>query len=147
MRLKLPCPRHLGGRSGFTLIELMVTVAIIAILAAVAVPAYTDYVTRGKIPQATNNLAAMRVKMEQYFQDNREYPASCSAATVPKPDDDDFTYSCSGGGDAFTVTATGKGGMSGFTYTINQNNVKTTEAPSAWGDSSSCWVVKKGGGC
>ena len=54
---------------GFTLIELMITVAIIAILAAVALPAYSTYVTRARITDAVKGLSEMRLKMEQYFQD------------------------------------------------------------------------------
>ncbi|HTS84956.1 MAG TPA: prepilin-type N-terminal cleavage/methylation domain-containing protein, partial [Usitatibacter sp.] len=56
---------------GFTLIEVMIVVAIIAILAAIAVPSYQDYVTRGRIIEATGGLGDARNKMEQYFQDNR----------------------------------------------------------------------------
>ena len=67
---------------GFTLIELMIAVAIIAILAAIAIPAYTDYIRRGRITEAFATLSGMRVKMEQYFQDNRTYAAPASPATI-----------------------------------------------------------------
>ena len=50
---------------GFTLIELMITVAIIAILAAVAIPSYGEYVRRGRVTEAVRALSGMRVKMEQ----------------------------------------------------------------------------------
>ena len=136
---------------GFTLIELMVTVAIVAILASIALPSYTDYVTRGRIPQATNNLATMRVKLEQYFQDNRTYAGACVAGTVaPLPTSDDFNYSCPTlTANTFAVVATGTGSMSGFTYTIDEANTKTTTTvPSGWGSAPvACWVVKKGGAC
>jgi len=68
-------------QTGVTLIELMVTVAIIAIIASVAIPAYGDYVKRGRLPQATNALSSMRAKLEQYFQDNRTYIGACVAGT------------------------------------------------------------------
>lgn len=136
---------------GFTLLELMVVVAIVGILAAVALPAYTDYVKRGRIPQATNNLASMRVKLEQYFQDNRTYVGACAAGTVaPLPAADNFTYTCPTlSATAFTVQAQGSGTMAGFTYTINESNAKvTTDVPSGWGTAPiSCWVTKKGGVC
>jgi len=143
-------------QAGVTLIELMVTLVIIAILSSVALPAYNDYVKRGKIPVATNNLASMRVKMEQYYQDNRKYPATCDAAGgMPLPPNDDFTYSCtldSSNTNVFTVTAQGTGAMNGFTYTIDQsNNKKTTAVPTGWGTVPSggylCWVRKRGGVC
>ena len=60
---------------GFTLIELMITVAIAAILAAVAIPMYRDYVVRSRIIDATSRLSDFRVRMEQYFMDNRTYDA------------------------------------------------------------------------
>ncbi|WP_292935266.1 type IV pilin protein [Noviherbaspirillum sp.] len=143
--------RRLTFNAGFTLIELMVTVSIIAILAAIAVPSYHNYVISGKIPQATSNLASMRVKLEQFYQDKAKYTGACVAGTVaPLPTSDNFTYACTTLTDTtFTVTATGTGPMSGFTYTIDQANNKTTTAvPSGWGTAPvSCWVVKKGGGC
>lgn len=139
--------------SGFTLIELMVTVAIAAILAAVALPSYTDYVKRGRISQATNQLASMRVKLEQFFQDNRTFEGACKSGTVAAlPDDDDFAYSCPTlSNTEFTVQAKGlaSGPMAGFTYTIDHDNKKTTTAiPSGWGTAPvNCWVTKKGGAC
>lgn len=136
---------------GFTLLELMVTVAIIGILAAVALPAYTDYVKRGRIPQATNNLSAMRVKLEQYFQDNRTYVGACADGTVaPLPQADNFTYTCPTlTATTYVVQATGSGTMAGFTYTINELNAKaTTAVPTGWGTvPKTCWVTKKDGSC
>lgn len=140
-------------QSGFTLLEMMVTVAIIGILAAVAIPSYRDYTIRGKIPQATNTLATLRVQLEQYYQDNRTYVGACAANTVaPLPASDDFTYSCPTLTDTtFTVQAAGVSSkaMNGFTYTIDQSNSRrTTSLPSGWGTAPvECWVTKKGGAC
>lgn len=138
-------------QSGVTLIELMVAVAIVAILAAVALPAYGDYVKRGRIPQATNNLAALRVKLEQHFQDNRTYVGACAADSIaPLPPADDFTYTCPTlTASTFLLKAEGSGPMAGFSYTIDEsNNKKTTALPSGWGTAAlDCWVRAKGGKC
>lgn len=143
--------------AGFTLIELMITVAIIGILAAVAVPAYTDYITRGKIPEATSALASMRIRLEQFYQDNRNYGSDDANCLVPSPAADNFTYTCNWGAggtsQSYTVTATGVAGrgMGGFAYTIDQaGNRQTTQLPAAWGTAPpaiACWVVRRGGGC
>ncbi|HZQ75405.1 MAG TPA: type IV pilin protein [Burkholderiales bacterium] len=137
---------------GFTLIELMVVVTIIAIISAVALPAYSDYVKRAKITEATSALSDMRVKMEQFFQDNRTYATACAAGTVaPVPSStNNFDFACSNlGTTTYTVTATGKNAMLGFNYSIDQANTRTTlQLGSGWtGAGSSCWVTRKDGSC
>lgn len=144
---------------GFTLIELLVVVAVIGILAAIALPAYRDYVLRGKITEATSTLADMRMKLEQYYQDNTRYSLNaggaggCGVASPTAPAVRHFTYLCTNPGpsaDAFLATATGKAdeGMGGFTYTINQNNGKaTTSVPAGWTSNATCWVTRKDGSC
>ena len=74
--------RFRRAAAGFTLIEVMVVVAIVGILAAVAYPSYQDYVTRGQIAEGTSTLADTRVRLEQFFQDNRTYIGACAAGTV-----------------------------------------------------------------
>src|SRR5712691_10669967 len=127
--------------TGFTLIEVMITVAIIAILAAVALPSYTDYITRSKIQEATTTLLAQRTKMEQYFQDQRTYSGACDPANpntvAPVPTGlKYFTVGCSNQTlTTYTVTATGIAGtdMELFSFTIDQANTRqTTGVPPGW---------------
>jgi type IV pilus assembly protein PilE len=141
---------------GFTLIEVMVVVAIIAILAAIAIPSYTDYVRRGRITEAISTLSSFRVKMEQYFQDNRSYVGACVAGTIaPLPAaTPNWTYACPGAAltaNTFTVTATGVvgGTMDGFQYTIDQQGNRQTfmTPPSTWPNNPGCWVLKRDGTC
>jgi type IV pilus assembly protein PilE len=146
---------------GFTLIELMITVAILAILASVAFPAYTDYTRRSMITEATANLADFRVRMEQFYQDNRTYAGGglngCGAAAPPAADQRYFAIACAlnttagmPAGQSYRATATGAAGsnVAGFVFTINERNVRaTTGMHASWGalpaDAGTRWVNRK----
>ena len=143
---------------GFTLIELMIAVVVVSILAAIALPAYSNYVKRGKIAEATSTLGSLRVSMEQYYQDNRTYQnaagTACGVAMPTSPAVKYFQFACAAPtSDTYTITATGSGsgGMTGFTYTIDQsNNKKTTSLPTDWNlpaGGVNCWATKSGGSC
>ena len=134
------------AQKGFTLIELMITVAIIGILAAIAMPQYSDYVKRGKAAEATSNLATLRIKMEQCFQDSRDYSTCTGFCTTAAGN---FTYACSPASTATTYTIVASGvttrGMPNFTFSIDQSNNKTSLFDGTTG--ATCWLTKKGGSC
>lgn len=150
----------MSKQNGMTLIELMIVLVIAGILASIALPMYRDYVIRGKLTDAQATLSGTRTKLEQYYQDNRTYPASCggTAANIPTfnlPSASQyFAYTCSAGdtaGQTFVLTATGASGgdTAGFIYTINEQGVRaTTGVPSnGWTVKTDCWVIKKPNGC
>jgi prepilin-type N-terminal cleavage/methylation domain-containing protein len=149
---KLAILRSRPRTAGFTLIELMITVAIVAILTAIAYPSYRNYVLRGQIVYATNALSAGSANMERVFQDNRTYfapaayPTPCPGTTVPTAPATPagtFSVNCSillaataNTPAQYTLQAVGAGATAGFTYTIDQSGNQTTSittpAPSAW---------------
>ena len=68
---------------GFTLIELMVVVAIIGILAAIAIPAYSDYVARAQISEGLSVASGLKTAVEEYYADTGNLPADTAEAGMP----------------------------------------------------------------
>ena len=147
-------------QAGFTLLELMVVVAIIGILAAIATPMYGDYVRRSKIIDATTAMGDMRTEMEKWFMDNRTYlDGGVCHVQVLVPPGKLISYNANAGSHftagvactatTYTLTMTGKPAeaMGAFVYTLNERNDKATPS-TAWGATSlTCWVLKKDGSC
>lgn len=135
--------------AGFTLIEVMIVVAIVAILATIALPQYTDHVRRGRIAEGVGVLADKRVQMERWYQDNRTFVGSpaCANDVVSSPI---FTFSCSAvAADTYTLQAAGTGSMAGFTFTVDQANARssTVTGVTGWAGNATCWVTRRGGVC
>ena len=141
------------NEQGFTLIELMIVVAIIAILSAIALPAYNDYILRGKLSEAYSQLSSLQVREEQFYQDNRAY----SNAFLPTGTPTNFAYLCALTGNptadqGYTCTATGNvaTGLDGFAFTVNEAGAKASiitgnASTLGWSGNGGCWVRTKGG--
>lgn len=144
---------------GFTLIELMVVCAVIAILVGIAYPSYVSYARRGQLVDATNLLVTYRAQMERYFQDNRTYQQitlnsttftpPCAAGSDAQRSAGSFVLSCATGSPtatAYTLQAVST--QLGFTFTINQADVRaTTAAPAGWNTCATGWMLRQGQTC
>jgi type IV pilus assembly protein PilE len=152
---------HQKGQGGFTIIEIMIVVAILGILASIAIPNYQDYVRRGQVTEAISTLTEYRVKLEQYYQDNRSYANTTTAtlcgnlglhnlaAADTSGSGTYFNYYCDIGATAnnYNLVAVGKLGRAiGHTYTLNESNVRGTSSfnGTAYGDSTThaCWMIR-----
>jgi prepilin-type N-terminal cleavage/methylation domain-containing protein len=137
---------------GFTLIELMVAVAIVAILTALAYPSYRNYVLRGQLVDATNALSALRADMERYFQDTRSYatvggiPSPCAAPTQLKLFNIACTAPAAANPPTFQLVATGIGSTAGFVFKVDQTGAQSTTVAGVkgWSSCNTAWVTKAG---
>jgi type IV pilus assembly protein PilE len=131
---------------GFTLIELMVTVAVIGILSAIALPSYGSYVMRSKIPAGLQTLAAYQARMEQAYQDTGSYGSAACTAAIPVVSN--FTLGCtlSAAGQGFTATVVGSGPVAGVSFAVDQDGNRLTLAHPNGIPTQSCWTIR-GGTC
>jgi type IV pilus assembly protein PilE len=150
--------RKTGASAGFTLIEVAVVCTLIAILAAIAIPSYADYLRRGQLKEAFNGLSDYQVKLEQYYQDYKNYGASggttcANGANAPSwntfvpPGAQYFTFSCALNGSAdnqgYTLTATGSAAAAvGHVYTLTNGNIRRTTKFKGATVSKSCWLIR-----
>ena len=130
---------------GFTIIELMIVVVIIGVLATIALPSYRDYIRRGQLTEAFTSLSDGRVKLEQYFQDNRKY-GTANVCGVTPTSTKYFTYACVSAGanqDSYTLTATGSTGQAvGHVYTFTSANAKGTTTFKGAASGKGCWLIR-----
>jgi type IV pilus assembly protein PilE len=144
--------------SGFTLIEIMIVLAILGILAAIAIPNYNQSVLRSRLQEATGQLTDWQARMEQYFQDNRSYAdaaGNCGAPAPTAPQVTYFTYTCTlaNNNTSFTLTATSVGAKVGgqdgdYVFTLNESSLRRTTAfRGATGLPLNCWISSSGGRC
>ncbi|RMX03085.1 prepilin-type N-terminal cleavage/methylation domain-containing protein [Corticibacter populi] len=130
---------------GFTLIEVMIVVAIIAILAAIAVPSYQSYVRRGQLQDAFSQMSSYQLKMEQSYQDNRNYGESTCRLSASSLQSNYFSFQCTLDSDAqgYTLAASGSGGLtSGYNYSVNESGTRKTTMYAGNVVTASCWLLR-----
>lgn len=118
--------------TGFTLIELMIVVAIVAILATVAYPSFTGYLLKSKRIEAIQSLYSMQLKQEDWRISHPSYTSSAADLITPTSNAH-YSYSTAVSGSSYTVTATAKGSqlndkegnVSCSPLTLSRSNSKT----------------------
>lgn len=134
---------------GFTLIELMITVVVVSILAAIAVPSYRNYVMRSKRSEATAMLLRIQSAEEKFFLQNNAYSANLAGAPpaglglVTVTDGGNYNLGVALVGTGFTATATATSGQTDdtkcSTFTINQNGVRGAKNSGGTDNIAECW--------
>ncbi len=126
-------------QKGFTLIELMIVVAIIGILAAIAIPAYSDYTKRAKVTELVTAGSACKASVSEYFQAEQAYPANIAAAGCSAQSTDKISGLTLGANGVITVAAREAGaGVTG--------NYVLTPAEAATGSGVLEWTCNSAGG-
>jgi type IV pilus assembly protein PilE len=140
------------SQQGFSLIEVMIVVAIMGILTAYAYPAYNDYSARGRISEGITLLTNLRLQTEQDYQDSRDYSAATSPCVLAAPTHKNFSFSCTSNATTYTWTATNKAGVglgdtSSYVYKVDQDGSKTTTTYPGESSTLNCWKISKSTSC
>lgn len=140
-------------QKGFTLLEIMVVIAILGIITSIALPSYQGYMISGRLAEAYAGMASAQSRLDQYYLDNRNYGVGADGAACGVADaaaGENFAVTCvmADDGQGYLITATGANSASAFEFTLNSAGIKaTTAAESGWSTSTSCWISNSGGAC
>ena len=136
------------NNSGFTLLEVLVVLAIVAIITAVAVPSYKNYIIKSQRLDGINSLNLMVLTQERFYNDNGMFSSSLAGLNNYLGDylNDEYNYTVSSSdtSSSYTITAAAKfnssqnddteGGIDCSTLTLTVSGLNRTVSP------SQCWV-------
>jgi len=118
-------------QQGFTLIELMIVIAIVAILVALAVPAYQDYTIRAKVAECVNAAAVPKLSISEYYETTGGFPTDITEAGMAAQGNSQYceTYT--------TYTETGSGALAKATF-----DIEIDEGSTGIGCTGSCGTIE-----
>jgi len=148
-RRKHPSSFKKTNQSGFTLIELMITIAIVSILAGVAIPSYISFTKNRDVSSALTTLINLSTQMQKTYVDSasRSYRKNGTCG-VSDTTSNNYGFVCTSSDNAhyqWTATSTD----TKYQYTIDQDGNKKTKTfnGSTPSDGSDCWKINDHGGC
>jgi type IV pilus assembly protein PilE len=133
--LRAPLHRGRQPQSGFTLVELMIVVVIVAILASIAIPGYQEHVRKGHRAAAQTEMMDIANRQQQFFLANRRYATTLAELSYALPADVDARYAAAVAANnaatppSFTITFTAEGSQAADgDLTLDGTGVKTPAA-------------------